>query len=180
MAKTIPMIAATFHPEDLIIPARDSKGQSERIWFKVSPDLERVLSVIHSSKKFPFKTIGDQVRCYVHHGAKWAEKHAGVETVMQRSEMMIAILKTEDEQQRFQDVFDSARKVVNTFVSSGDNAEARRVVSDLKTLAQKMPPGYWRTKYLKAITDTFGHLLDGKQHAVSLRHFAKAGPDDEE
>src|SRR5690349_11227968 len=116
MAKSIAMVDPSVNPDDLIIPARNAKGETERQWFKCSPDLDRALSVIHASKKFPWKTVGDQIRCYVHHGAKWAEKHAGVHTSLQAAEMMYAFIRAEDEAQQFQQNIELARKVVQRFI----------------------------------------------------------------
>lgn len=153
---------------DFIIPARDSKGESMRVWVRIQPGHDRALSVILNSKKFPFKTTGDILRWCVHRGLAKLEKMEGLPSVTQQVEAMLGVLRDEEFQLEFQAVLALTNNVIQRHVAEGSLGEARRVIAKLKSDIDKMPEGYWRTKYQTAIRTQFGHLLNDEKARVGL------------
>lgn len=161
--------AAKYDPADFIIPARDTKGESVRMWNRIQPGHDRAISIIVNSKKFPFKTPGDIVRWCLHTGLKTLEKmEPDIPSVTQQVEIMLSVLRDEEFHQEFQQFLSHATHVVNRHVAEGADGEARRLVARLKSDIEKMPDGHWKTRYTKTVQTQFGHILANKSARVSL------------
>lgn len=155
-------------PADFIVPARDARGESVRMWNRIQPGHDRAISVIVNSKKFPFKTPGDVVRYCLHKQLAILEKMEGLPSVTQQVEAMLGVLRDEEFHQEFQAFLSHATTVVNRHVGEGADGEARRVVARLKHEIEKMPDGHWKGKYGKMLQTQFGHLLADKKSRVGL------------
>jgi hypothetical protein len=168
-----------YDPADFIIPARDNKGESVRVWNRIQPGHERALSTILQSKKFPFKTQGDVMRWCLHVGLKRLEKMEAIPSVTQQVDAMMTMLRDEEFQLEFQAFIQFSTHIINRHMSEGSHGEARRLVAQLKSRIEGMPDGYWRTKYLKAVDTSFGHLLNAKSAKVHLIPMRDEGDDDD-
>lgn len=160
-------------PESFIIPARDSKGESVRIWSHIQPGYDRAIAAIVNAHRFPFKTPGDVFRLAVHWALKHLEELEPVISVTGQVEAMLDVLRTEEAAIEFNEFLMRATAIINRHVREGAGNEARRIVADLRQKIQQMPPGYWRRKYLETVQEQFGHLIDGSKGAASLGRFGK-------
>ena len=164
-------------PGDFIIPARDHQGQSVRIWTHIQPQHERGLYAVLNSKAFPFKSAADVVRLGIHLVLKHLEELEPVLSVTGKVEAMLDILRTEQAAADFNSFLNTAAAVINRHLTDGAQGEARRLISDLRRRIMEMPRGYWKRKYLAAVQQQWGYLLDGSRDAIDLSAFAD---DDEE
>jgi hypothetical protein len=165
-----------YAPEDFIIPSKDHKGDSVRVWNRIQPGHDRAVAVIVGSKRFPFKTPGDCVRWCIHRGLKTLEQMEPVPSVTQQLDAMMGALRDEEFHQEFQTFIQHAQSVIQRHVTEGSHGEARRLIATLKAEVLKMPKGYWREKYLTAIQSQFKHILDEKRARV---HLLRAVDEDE-
>lgn len=157
---------------DFVVPGQDSKGHSHRVQCRVMPAHYRALSMIYTSKKFPFRTMGDVVRWCIDKGIRelgTIVKTEKIESVISQADTIKDILAEEAYQHEFMATFDSLAKTVSLHTASQAVGEARRVVAIIRQRIEKMPEGYWRTRHLDEMKRQFGHLLDsGSVDGVSL------------
>lgn len=170
-ADDIDVVRSRHAPEDFIVPSKDHKGDSVRVWNRIQPGHDRAVAVIVGSKRFPFKTAGDCVRWCIHRGLKSLEQMEPVPSVTQQVEAMMGALRDEEFHQDFQTFIQHAQAVINRHVTEGAHGEARRLIAQLKADVLRMPKGYWRDKYLAAIQEQFRHILDKKDARVGLGRF---------
>lgn len=178
-ADALPLRQPKYDPAEFIIPAKDAKGESIRMWNRIQPGHDRAISAIFNSRKFPFKTPGDVVRWCLHTGLKRLEVMEGLPSVTQQVEAMFEILRDEEFRQEFTAFLTHATKVINQHVTDGSRGEARRLIAALQTKVQGMPDGHWKKRYSKEIGLRFGHLLEEKTAQVHIGTFGQDEDDDE-
>lgn len=168
-------------PADFIVPAKDTKGESVRVWCRVQPAHDRAVSTIFYSRKFPFKTPSDILRWCIHTGLKRLEVMEDVPSVTQQVEAMMVILRDEEFHQEFQGFLQHAQAVINRHIADGAHGEARRVVAMLRTKVAGMPDGYWKKKYQRTIETQFSHLLSAQSAGkIKLMPRVRAEQDDDD
>lgn len=158
-------------PESFIIPSRDSKGESVRIWTHIQPGFDRAIALAVNSRKFPFKTPGDVYRLAVYWCLKHLEELEPTLSVTGQVEAMLEVLRSEEAAVEFNEFLMRADAIIKRHMREGAHTEARRIVADLRQKVLAMPKGYWRTKYLDTLQEQFGHLIDGSKGAASLLSF---------
>ena len=150
---------------DYIIPARDVRGESVRLYCRAQPAVARLLADIQASHKYPFRTIGDIVRFCVVTGSKRLIAGRGIDAAKQNLMKIDAanvILAEEEYQIQFREFFNRLRAVTEHFLEAKAEGEARRVVSEARMRIKEMAKGYWRGRYLDELQERYGRLLDGK------------------
>jgi len=153
---------------EFIVPGQDANGHSHRVQCRVMPAHYRALSIIYTSKKFPFRTLGDIVRWCIDRGIRelgTIAKTSEIESVLAQVDVIREILAEESHQQEFLATFDQMARTVSQHTAADAVGEARRVVALIRNQIGKMPEGYWRTRYLDELTRRFGHLLDSTVNA---------------
>lgn len=143
-----------------LIPAHDQKGHSSRVQFRLMPAHQRILQDVVSSKKFPFRTVGDLMRYCVTSRAAELAKEEGIRSVQAQANAMIAALQDEEFQIQFQEHFTLLRRVTDHYIEAKAPQEARRVVAQARMHIEAMPDDYWKQRYEKELLDRFGALLD--------------------
>jgi hypothetical protein len=149
-----------YDPEEFLIPAADDKGHSEKLWTKVSPQYAHEISSVVHSDLFAWDTPASFIRWAIHHGLKFVfslrpehpHHFAAIEAinhVVQRQELMAAFARS----------VDRVEQQANQLIAQGAQSEAVRMVHDIRSAAKKMPPGFWREKYLSDIEKRFSYLL---------------------
>lgn len=159
---------------DFIIPAQDSKGHHVRLYCRAMPAVGRLVSDVHASRKYPFRTIGDVVRWCITDGVKRLASGAGINSVMAHADAMIAVFQDEEFQLQFLEFFNHMQRVVNTYVETGAAGEARRVVALAQAQIARMPDCYWRDRYTEELARRYGTLMAA--HGVTPGAFDLDGP----
>lgn len=149
-----------YKEEDFVIPASDTKGHAERIYFRIQPGEMRNLKSILASKKFPFRTLGDMGRLGTHMLIEMLLKMEKIASVSGQVDAVIRIVRDEEYHQEFVQTFEEISKTVNRYVSGGETRRARKVLAEIRGTIQDMPDGYWKGKYEKEIENKYGHLLN--------------------
>lgn len=153
---------------DYVIPAQDSHGQSLRLYCRAMPTIGRLVTDVHASKKYPFRTQGDLIRWCIVTGVKTLIKGAGIQSVMAQSDAMIAALQDEEFQLQFKEFFGLLKRIVDTFIEQGAPGEARRVVTRAQAQIESMPDGYWKKKYRDDLIAKYRQMLDAEGAGVSF------------
>ena len=151
-----------------IIPARDVRGDSVRLYCRAQPAVARLLADIQASHKYPFRTMGDVIRWCVVVGARRLAAGHAIDSVVTHIEAATAVLADEEFQIQFREYFNRLRAVVDHFVEARANGEARRCISEARGRFMLMPAGYWRDRYMAELMDRYGKLLDGDGTSIDL------------
>jgi len=154
-----------YDPADFIVPPQLGKdGKSGRIQCYLQSGHERALNILARSGVFPFEERNDVVRWCIKAGL---EKLSDMEpilinSVMRRTNLMIAMAQEEIERMKFFEAFDKLRTAVSGHMGRNDRAMARDLVKRYRDQIEKMPDEperelRWKIKYLDEL-DTFKHL----------------------
>lgn len=149
----------SFDASDFRVPASDSKGHSVPKSFRVMPILSHAISVMMTSKAFPYKTEAELIRHAIMRHLHWLEKIGDVKSVTGQVEAANVVLREELLFEEYQETFTSLRGRVINLISRGDNQEARRIVMRMRSYFNDMPEGYWKTQYEKQLKE-WDYLFD--------------------
>jgi hypothetical protein len=152
--------ALPINERDYILPAQDSKGHHARLYCRTIPATARMVSDVHASRKYPFRTVGDLVRWCVDFGVRRLAAGKGINTVTAHADTLIAMYQDEEFQLQFLEVFTYGQKIVNTYLEAGAAGEARRVVALTRAQIEAMPDGYWKDRYREELLKRYRSLLD--------------------
>lgn len=155
-----PIDALPAHERDFILPAQDAKGHHARLYCRVIPAVARMVSDVHASRKYPFRTVGDLVRWCIVTGTKRLAAGAGINSVIAHADAMIAVFQDEEFQLQFLEFFHYMQKITNSYVEMGAPGEARRVAALARAQIEAMPDGYWKEKYREELLRRYRSLLD--------------------
>lgn len=146
---------------DYIRVAHDANGNSVRLQFRVMPSVEQQINTIVLSRQFPYRRNGDLMRDAVMRHLEFLHKKKLIHPNNLKQIILVEeIIKEEEFQQEFTTVFMSLERVVNNYTSSQQVGEARRVVAATKNRFEAMEDGAMKRRWLKALMDKFGHLLN--------------------
>ena len=145
--------------EEFIIPSQDTKGHSERIYFRVQPGHARELNMMLASKKFPFRTMGDMLRLFTKLGIDLLKTVETFPSVSGQVDSVLKIVRDEQFYLEFISIYEQAGNAINRYIGSGEHGQARKLVVMMREEIRKMPKGYWREKYGKELKNKFGYLL---------------------
>lgn len=158
-----------YDPAEFIVPpslGRD--GKSERIQCYVQSGHIRALSVIARSGVFPMEEKNDVVRWAIKFGLEELNRREPtlINSVMRRTNLMIAMAQDEIERQKFLEAFDALRTVTSSHMGQNDRASARDMVRRYRDQIERMPDEperelRWKMKYLDAL-EGFRHLEEEK------------------
>ena len=153
-----------------IVPAKDSKGHSERFQFRAIPPLKREVEIILRARVFPYQTEGDLLRhAFVRHMDFLRAVKVVEPNNAKQIETMLDILRQDLFQQQFAGMFATMDKVVSNHLSSQAPGEARRVVSSIKARVMQMEDDFWREKYLAELEKRWGYVLQAKGMKIGVR-----------
>lgn len=148
---------------DYIIPAQDAKGHHIRLYCRAMPAIGRMVSDVHQSRKYPFRTVGDLVRWCVTVGVKQLASGAGINSVMAHADAMMATFQDEEFQLQFLEFFNHLQRVTNSYVECGASGEARRVAAQTRATIERMPEGYFKDRYREELLRRYSVLLDARE-----------------
>lgn len=151
---------------DFIIPASDSKGHSARQWYRCHPGVDRQMSVIIASKKFPYRTKGDLMRHAVMRHVAWLHHQNPVEgSTFADLDFIIETGKEIEMETRIQERLRDIEDIVKRLVDGGQIPAARRVIATAVMKIEGMAEGFRREEIMEAVVGKWGHLLRGDKGA---------------
>lgn len=145
-----------FDPAEFIVPpALGKDGRSERIQCYIQSGHARALNIIARSGVFPFEEKNDVVRYSLKKGLEHLDtiEPVLINSVMRRTNMMIAAAKDQIERMKFVEVFDELRTALNMARTDHDKAMAKDLYLYYKQQIHAMPDVpesqlRWKLKYL--------------------------------
>lgn len=140
-------------PAGFRVPASDAKGHSVRKYVRVMPMMAHMIDVILSSRQFPYKTEAELIRHAIMRHINWLESIGGIESVSGVVEAASAVLKEDQMYEEYQAIFTSLRNRVHDYIDRGENQEARRLVTEMRSHFNRMPDGYWKNRYAKQLKE---------------------------
>lgn len=145
-----------------LIPASDANGHQVRLYCRASPDMGRLLADLHSSRQYPFRTIGDIIRFCIYDGVRRLLAGGGVESVLQIVDMQQRLYADDEMQLHFLSHFQDLRRVTDAYIEAGSPGEARRLVAHARGAIETMADDYWKARYLEELMSRYGPLLDAE------------------
>lgn len=149
------------------VPATDTHGHSERLWFRAQPGHAQAISSIIQGKRFPYKTKGDLCRHALIRHLKYLQSLADlpIKSTLQQTDAIIELLQDEEKTMEFMGIFDKLGERIASHLGNGGEGEARRLISKVQQLIDDMPDGYWRDKYEHEIAMRYGHIMKAAPRA---------------
>jgi len=147
--------------EEFRIRGSDAKGNYESRTTRFLPaQVFQVINVL-ASKRFPYREQGDVLRHALYRHLHWLDTLEVIPSITRQVDAMIEVLRQEEFQQDFINVFEDVKRVIANYTASGANGEARRVLASIINHVDGMPAGYWQDRYRRELQEKFGHLMDG-------------------
>ena len=153
-------IDITLSPDDFRVPANDSQGHSERAWFRLQPGHDRQIETVVGSKAFPYRSKGDVIRHAVRRHLEWLETLAPIPSVTIQVDAVLEIMREEEFNEDFRQVFDRMGERIGVYVASGQIDRAKVMVAKVRPLIERMPDSAWRDQYLSELQSRFGYLME--------------------
>jgi hypothetical protein len=159
------------------VPAQDHKGHSVRLWCRVQPLIDHEIEAIMQSHNWPFKTKGDFVRWAIWEGVKRVEKMAPVPgSMIVVAEAIMASCRASAQWLAFKSSVDTTEQVVRALLESGNDTEAYKLLSNLKSQVMMLEEASWRDQWLGEFQKRFGHIYErARQNPVNLSSATRTG-----
>ena len=151
--------------KEFVVPASDTKGHNEKIWFRIQPGHSKALSEAAGSRSLPYRTRADVIRHAISRHLKWLDEECGhVSSVTALVDSINEIVRDTQFMVEYKSSFDDLSNVVSRLMCERAYGEARRMVYKIRADILRLPPGYWQDKYLKELGERFGHILSSKDN----------------
>lgn len=158
---------------DFRVPAADTQGHSERVWFRCQPGHAQAVSAIIQSQRWPYRTKGDLLRHALSRHLKYLASAADlpIKSLLLRVDAIMDLLRDEEMNHEFMGVFETLGTRVACHLGNGGEGEARRLIAGIQRQVDSMPDGYWRDKYARELQTRYGHLLEQAPKAQLMSMF---------
>jgi hypothetical protein len=128
---------------------------------KVTPAVERAMSALLESRRFPFMTTGDIIRAAI---VRFLNDCAAMEGST-RTIMEVVRLQRDTQaeftiQSEVKELMDTQAALCQMLVKDGEMWEARRRANDLKERINALPESSHKRQALKRFGETFAELLN--------------------
>jgi hypothetical protein len=159
--KKNPLLEDAPTAEEFHVPASDMKGHSVQQYFRVQPGHSIQIDNTVRSRKFPYRNKGDFLRHAIMRHLKWLAGMDSVNSVTTQVDAIIEVLRDDEFQAEFNDLFIRLGDRIAYHLGSGDGGmvEARRILEVVEGHLDSMPDGYWKGKHIEELRVRFGHLL---------------------
>lgn len=160
----------TYDPSHYNVPGQDHKGHSVRIWCRVQPSIDHEIEAIVQSRNWPFRTRGDFARWAIWEGVKRLEKMTPVPgSMIVVAETILEQCKVSSQWLKFKNSIDATESTVRALLDGGNETEALKLLSGLRTQVLKLEEASWREQWIGEFDKRFGHLWErAKRNAVNL------------
>lgn len=159
-----------YDPSHYQIPGQDHKGHSVRVWCRVQPSVDHEIEAIVQSHNWPFRVKGDFIRWAVWEGVKRIQKMKPVPgSMIVVAETIMESCKAADQWLKFKSSVEATESTVRNLMDSGNESEALKLLSNLRTQVLKLEEASWRDQWMSEFDKRFGHYwVRAKQNAASL------------
>jgi len=143
----------------------DEKGHRGQVKFNCPPQVVQIADELVATKKFPFSTRAALFRYLAYSNESLEDlvtqsNEPRAITLWGQVRNIERLLTEQMEQAQFSECVSGLRSVL-TMVSDNPSYASDRV-REVHEEAKKIPDGYWREKYTRAIEAEFGHYLRGR------------------
>lgn len=172
-------------PEEWLIPARDDLGHSSRMFFRLSPMMERAMEVFIQGKTFPYRTSSDLIRhaLYRHLGFLHKLEPDFSQHYYASMEMIAQVVREDEMRTGMERVFDKLSRQIEGHLAVGDMGEAVRLAGLARSKLSVLDESAWKDRYLERFRRQFRHITAGNHHSaeiIELPPLMLAAPVDEE
>lgn len=172
-----PRPTESYDPGHYIVPGQDHKGHSVRVWCRVRPDVDHEIDAIVTSHNWPFRVKGDFIRWAIWEGVKNIQKQRPVPgSMIVVAETIMETCRSTELWLKFKTSIEMADSTVRSFMDAGNEQEALKLLSRLRSEVLKLEEAQWREQYLKEFDKRFGHIWARyKTGAVNLGSMGGVG-----
>lgn len=164
-----------YDPTHYLVPAQDHNGHSIRVWCRIQPTVDHEIDAIIASKKWPFRVKGDFIRYCIYDTVKRMERMKPVpNSMIVVADVIMEQCRQQELWLRFRSSIDALEHTVKSFMESGNEEEALKLLSHTRAQVLKLEEAVWRDQYLAEFDKRWGHLwARHKQRAVRLDRATK-------
>lgn len=172
--------------DEFLIPARDTNGHSNRTYFRISPTMERAVSVVLQNKELPYRTASDLMRHAVYRHLGWLHKiEPDMPTHFQASlEAILEIVREDEHRSSMEGVFDTLGRRLEFHLDRGDMGEAYRLAALIRGQIRRIADCAWKERYLIRFNRQFRGISvggsGGSGSVVRVQRALLPGVDDDD
>ena len=152
-----------YSQEEWLIPARDGQGFSSRTFFRLSPTMERAMSIVIQHKVFPYKTVSDLIRhgLYRHLGFLFKLEPTIRKHHMGALEAIAELVRDDIHRSDMEEVFNGLGRRIEHHIDKGDMGEVYRLAALVKSQIKVLEESAWKTRYMEKFNRQFKGLGSG-------------------
>ena len=155
-------------PGEFRVPASDTRGHNQRFQMRFQPGMAQQLENVVGAHRWPYKTPADVVRHALLRHLHWLEEQYPIKSVTAQIEAISAVMREEEFQQEFENVFGKLQSQVNTLIGQSRNSQANTLVTRVWLMLQDMPDGDWKRNYIDEMKTRFGSMVEMKEVALNV------------
>ncbi len=127
-------------------PATNDKGQSIKMWLRVTPEMERAIHVVLAQRHFPYTTPDEIIRHAVYRHLFWlAHLEPDMpQHVLMAMDSLLEILRDETFKGEMQERIEPLIKRCIDLAQRGHTKEAKRILATVNAIATMVPDGPYR------------------------------------
>lgn len=147
---------------DFQIPAQDSHGHSTKVISRITPSMQRQISVIVEKNPFGWDTASDFVRWAIYHGQQKVTEHLGdpeISSTMALISSWVAAARVQQEHVKFSNSLEHISGTLAELRQHGADIAARKIVEEILSQIDGIDDPYWKKRFEEEIEGKFGSLL---------------------
>lgn len=135
--------------DTFIVPARDEKGITQSVSFRIPPYMERAIEIVLRSGRFPYLNLGSFFRhAGVRHVRFLTEIRASIpQHLLPSIETILEICRDNEMRIRVEEAFETITRQITSHRQRGDMMEALRLMSVVKNRIEKVHPSSWQRRF---------------------------------
>lgn len=145
---------------EFFVKPTDDRGHGDKVAARVPPDLARLIDIIVSSRKYPYRTSSDVLRDFIWRGCSLLApdlESPEASTILAKLRSIEETLKLSEAGEKLVDMVDGLGL---RLLAIDDKDEKKRVVTNVQTNLEEVKSDYWRKRSLKLIRERYGEYLD--------------------
>jgi hypothetical protein len=154
-------------PEEFTSVARDDKGHSDKLQFRVIPNVSRQVSLVVEKKIFPYESKSDLLRHALHRHLNWLHslsKDMGADDQIRNTRSMIRVLseimKVEESNLHFHGFLDTMTKTISDHIAKGAIGHAKKLVLQSLREVEALGESYWKDIFVNRVKENFKGVLE--------------------
>ena len=144
------------------IPAQDSHGHSAKVISRITPAMQRQISLIVETNPFQWETASDFIRWCIFDGQRKVTeymKNPEITSMMALINSWVAAARVQQEHLKFTASLEVISGVIADLINKGAEPPAKKIVQEILEQVETVEDLFWRKRFEEEIRGKFGFLL---------------------